>query len=48
MNEKIDWLSVLDYWLEEAENDLKVAGDLFDKENYSYSLFFGHLAIEKL
>ncbi len=48
MNEKIDWHSVLIYWLEEAENDLKVAGDLFDKENYSYSLFFGHLAIEKL
>lgn len=25
-----------------------MTGDLFEKENYSYSLFFGHLALEKL
>ena len=48
MTENIDWSTVVTYWLEEAGNDLKVAGDLFDKEDYSYSLFFGHLALEKL
>ena len=36
------------YWLVEAEESLTVAGHLFDKKDYSYSLFFGHLAIEKL
>jgi HEPN domain-containing protein len=36
------------YWLAEAEESLTVAGHLFDKNDYSYSLFFGHLAIEKL
>jgi len=46
--ENIDWHAVMIYWLEEAENDLKVTSDLFDKEDYSYSLFFGHLALEKL
>lgn len=48
MTDNIDWTAVADYWLEEAENDLKVTGDLFEKEDYSYSLFFGHLALEKL
>jgi HEPN domain-containing protein len=36
------------YWLESAENDWKVAGHLFEKEDYPYALFFGHLTIEKL
>ena len=36
------------YWLDSAEYDLKVTADLFDKKKYHYSLFFGHLAIEKL
>jgi HEPN domain-containing protein len=48
LTDNIDWNKVSDYWLEEAENDLKVTGDLFEKEDYSYSLFFGHLALEKL
>ena len=48
MIENIDWHAVVIYWRDEAENDLKVTNDLFDKEDFSYSLFFGHLAIEKL
>ncbi len=27
---------------------IKVAKHLFDKKDYSYSLFFGHLAVEKM
>jgi HEPN domain-containing protein len=38
----------IDYWLEEAEEALKVADHLFEKKDYSYSLFFGHLAVEKI
>jgi len=48
LTDNIDWMAVTAYWLEEAKNDLKVTGDLFEKEDYSYSLFFGHLALEKL
>ncbi|HRZ27098.1 MAG TPA: HEPN domain-containing protein [Spirochaetota bacterium] len=48
MTESINWDEVEEYWLEEADNDLKVAANLFEREDYSYSLFFGHLALEKL
>ena len=34
--------------MEEATEALQVAWHLFDKKDYSYALFFGHLAIEKL
>ena len=36
------------YWLESAKDDWKVAEDLFEKKDYPYSLFFGHLTIEKI
>lgn len=36
------------FWLEEAEEASQVALHLFEKGDYSYALFFGHLAVEKL
>jgi len=36
------------YWLEGAEYDLDVAEAMFQTGKYPYSLFMGHLAIEKL
>lgn len=36
------------YWLESSEDDWNVANHLFEKGDYSYSLFFGHLTIEKI
>ncbi|MCX5884588.1 MAG: HEPN domain-containing protein [Proteobacteria bacterium] len=36
------------YWLESAKEDWKVANHLFEKRDYSYSLFLGHLTIEKI
>ncbi|KXK25952.1 MAG: HEPN domain protein [Candidatus Brocadia sinica] len=36
------------YWLESSEDDWKVANHLFEKGDYSYSLFFGHLTIGKV
>ena len=36
------------YWLTEAEEALQVADHLVEKRDYSYALFFGHLAVEKL
>ena len=44
MNQK----EIINYWVSEAEESLGVARHLFEKEDYSYSLFFGHLAIEKV
>jgi HEPN domain-containing protein len=48
MSMKFDVEKTISYWLESAEYDLKVAENLFITEVYPYSLFFGHLAIEKL
>ncbi|NOY68405.1 MAG: HEPN domain-containing protein [Deltaproteobacteria bacterium] len=36
------------YWLKTADQDWKVAKHLFEKRDYSYALFFGHLTIEKI
>jgi len=36
------------YWLRSADQDWKVANHLFEKGDYSYALFFGHLTIEKI
>ena len=38
----------IDYWIATAESDWTVAGHLFEKGDYSYALFFGHLTLEKL
>ena len=39
---------IIQYWVSEAEESLQVAQHLFEKKDYSYALFFGHLAVEKL
>jgi HEPN domain-containing protein len=39
---------VTDFWITEAEEALQVAENLVASHDYSYALFFGHLAIEKL
>lgn len=36
------------YWIIAVENDWLVSGHLYEKKDYSYALFFGHLTIEKL
>jgi HEPN domain-containing protein len=39
---------VVQYWIDEAEDALTILDHLFEKGDYSYALFFGHLAIEKM
>ena len=39
---------IVDYWQDEADESLAVMGHLFEKKDYSYALFFGHLAVEKI
>jgi HEPN domain-containing protein len=36
------------YWVKSSGKDWKVANHLFEKGDYAYALFFGHLTIEKL
>ena len=36
------------YWITAAENDWRVSGHLYEKKDYPYALFFGHMTIEKL
>jgi HEPN domain-containing protein len=38
----------INYWLGMAERDWQVAFHLFEKEDFSYALFFGHLTLEKI
>jgi HEPN domain-containing protein len=45
---KLDVAQVVAFWVTEAEEALEVAHHLVAKADYSYALFFGHLAVEKL
>ena len=36
------------YWVKSSGKDWKAANHLFEKGDYAYALFFGHLTIEKL
>jgi HEPN domain-containing protein len=47
-SDRFDKNTVTVYWKTEAEEAFSVAQHLMEKEDYSYALFFGHLAVEKL
>ena len=47
-SEDFDAQAVAGYWFAEAEETLAVADHLVEKGDYSYALFFGHLAVEKM
>jgi len=46
--EEFDAEAMAAYWRTESEEALTVARHLVEKADYSYALFFGHLAVEKL
>ncbi|MFH1051988.1 MAG: HEPN domain-containing protein [bacterium] len=35
------------FWIESADDDLKVADNLYNSGNYNWCLFVGHLVLEK-
>lgn len=45
---EFDIEKTISYWLKSARYDLSVANALFRTKKYPYSLFIGHLALEKL
>ena len=47
-DEKLDIEKIKSYWIVEADEALDVTDHLFEKKDYSYALFFGHLAVEKI
>ena len=36
------------FWIESSDKDYKTMSDLYNTKNYHWSLFMGHLVIEKL
>ncbi|MBF0101379.1 MAG: HEPN domain-containing protein [Desulfobacterales bacterium] len=44
----MDIQKIKNYWIEEATESFQVTRHLYEKKDYSYSLFFAHLAIEKI
>jgi HEPN domain-containing protein len=44
---QFDTESIVNYWLVEAAEAFQVAEHLVKQQDYSYALFFGHLAVEK-
>jgi HEPN domain-containing protein len=47
-DEELNIESIKSYWMLEADEALNVTDHLFEKKDYSYALFFGHLAVEKM
>ena len=44
----MDISAIESFWITKAEEALQVVDHLMERGDYSYALFFGHLAIEKL
>lgn len=49
MKEKVtDIDKLIKYWTDSSDNDYQVMKDLYKTKHYHWSLFIGHLVIEKL
>jgi len=47
-NKKIDKEKLIKYWIDSSDEDFDTMIDMFKSKRYSWSLFIGHLMIEKL
>lgn len=52
MNDKtqidIDFEKIISFWIKSSDNDFKTMKNLHKSKDYHWSLFIGHLVIEKL
>jgi len=48
MENNFDKERIINYWIESSDKDFKTMNDLYETKNFSWSLFMGHLVIEKL
>ena len=39
---------IIQYWIKSSDNDFRAMKHLYQKKDYTWSLFLGHLVIEKL
>ncbi len=46
--QEIDIEKVVSHWIKSSDNDFKTMNNLFKSKDYHWSLFMGHLVIEKL
>jgi len=46
--EYIDYERSINHWIESSDRDFQTMSNLFNSKDYSWSLFLGHLVIEKL
>lgn len=44
----MEYLRQIEYWVEVSNDDLKSAESIFSNGNYDWSLYIGHLALEKI
>ena len=47
-NKKINKEKLIKYWIDSSDDDYDTMIDMFKSKRYSWSLFIGHLMIEKL
>lgn len=48
VNKEIDKEKLIQYWLDGSDDDYETMIAMFDSKRYNWSLFIGHLMIEKL
>jgi len=41
-------IDLMNHWVESSDRDFEVMHSLFERNHFTYSLFFGHLLLEKL
>lgn len=44
----MEYVNQVKYWIEASKDDLNSAESIFKNKNYDWSLFIGHLALEKI
>ena len=44
----MDYKKIIEYWEKNAKQDYKTFNHLYEKKDYTWCLFIGHLIIEKI
>lgn len=47
-NQSINWNKIVSHWIETSEEDYQTMIKLYESKSFNWSLFLGHISIEKL
>ena len=47
-NEKVNFQNIVNHWISNSDKDFETMNHLFETKDFHWSLFIGHLVIEKL